>query len=191
MQVPLELSFRNMEHSPEIEADVRNRADKLNEFYDRITACRVVVEAPHQHHQKGNIYHVRIYLSLPQHDIAVDRDPEEHQAHQDVHVAIRDAFDAARRQLQDAARKLRGDIKSHDTPPYGWVKDVFPSADDPSQGYGFIETPDGREIFFHANSLLDVELKDVTPGTEMRFVEEQGEKGPQATSVRRVRSINR
>lgn len=186
MQVPLELSFRNMEHSPEIEADVRDKADKLNEFYDRITACRVVVEAPHQHHQKGNVYHVRVYISVPGHDIVVDRDPGKHHAHEDVHVAIRDAFDAARRQLQDVARKLQGKEKSHETPPHGHIKEIFPSDVDPSDGYGFIQTPDGREIYFHANSLIDVQLQDLAPGVEVRYVEEEGEKGPQATSVRTV-----
>jgi cold shock CspA family protein/ribosome-associated translation inhibitor RaiA len=184
MQVPLELSFRNIEHSAEIEADVREKVDKLDEFYGRITACRVVVEAPHQHHHKGNIYHVRIYLSVPQLDIVVDRDPGAHHAHEDVHVAIRDAFDAARRQLQDAARKLRGATKTHESPPHGWVRDIFPSADDPHEGYGFIETPDGREVYFHAHSLLDVELGDLPSGVEVRFDEEAGENGPQATSVR-------
>lgn len=186
MQVPLEVSFRNMERSPELEAAVREKAAKLEEFYDRITACRVVVEAPHEHHQKGNLYHVRVYLSLPEHDVAVDRDPGEHHAHEDVQVAIRDAFKAARRQLQDVVRKLRGKTKSHETPPHGRVKQVFPSAADPGEGYGFIETPDGRAVYFHAHSLLGVELKGVGPGMEVRFVEEQGEQGPQATSVQVV-----
>lgn len=184
MQVPLELSFRNMERSAEIEAEVRDKVDKLEEFYDRITSCRVVIEAPHQHHRKGNVYHVRIYLSVPQHDVVVERDPGEHHAHQDVHVAIRDAFDAARRQLQDLARKQRGTTKTHESPSHGRVRDIFPSADDPNEGYGFIETPDGREVYFHAHSLLDVELKELTAGAEVRFVEQAGEKGPQATSVR-------
>jgi cold shock CspA family protein/ribosome-associated translation inhibitor RaiA len=186
MQVPLEISFRGMDRSPELEAEVREKAAKLEEFYDRITACRVVIEAPHQHHRTGNVYHVRIYLSVPQHDIAVDRDPGEHHAHEDVHVAIRDAFDASRRQLQDVARKLRGDIKAHETPPHGRIKEIYPSAIDPQEGYGFITTSDGRDIYFDSNSLLDGELTDLAPGTEVRFVEEAGEKGPQASSVRLV-----
>ncbi len=186
MQVPLEISFRNMERSPELEAEVREKADKLEEFYDRITACRVVVEAPHQHHRQGNVYHVRVYLSVPEHDIAVDRDPGTHHAHEDVRVAIRDAFDAARRQLQDVARELRGDTKSHETPPHGRIKEIFPSAIDSEEGYGFIVAPDGREIYFDARSLLDAKLTDLAPGIEVRFVEEAGEKGPQASSVRLV-----
>lgn len=184
MQVPLELTFRNMDHSPELEADIRERAAKLDEFYDRITACRVVVEAPHHHHREGNVYHVRIYLSVPGHDIAVDRDPDVHHSHEDLRTAIRDAFKAARRQLQDVARKLRGDVKAHELPAQGRITKLLPSADDPSDGYGFLETPDGREVYFHANSLLDATFEDLDVGAELRFVEEEGDKGPQATSVR-------
>ncbi len=186
MQVPLEITFRNMEPSLEIEDEVRDKAAKLEEFYDRITACRVVVEAPHRHHRKGNLYRVRVYLSVPEHDIAVDRDPGDEHAHEDVHVAIRDAFKAARRRLQDVARKFQGKTKKHEAPPHGRIKQILPSAIDPNEGYGFIETPDGREIYFDARSLLDVQLKDLAEGMEVRFVEEEGEKGPQATSVRLV-----
>lgn len=186
MLVPLEIRFRNMEHSPELEADVREKAAKLDEFYDRITACQVVIEAPHQHHRKGNLYHVRVYLSIPQNDISVDRDPGEHQAHEDVRVAIRDAFDSARRQLQDRVRKLRGDIKSHESPSHGIVKAIYPSAIDANEGYGFLVATDGYDVYFDAHSLIDVQLTDLAPGTEVRFVEEVGEKGPQASSVRLV-----
>jgi cold shock CspA family protein/ribosome-associated translation inhibitor RaiA len=186
MQVPLELSFHNLEHSPEIETSIRERVDKLEEFYDRITACRVVVELPHLHHQKGKIYQVRIYLSVPTQEIVVDREPGERRSHEDVHVAIRDAFDAARRQLQDYARKLDGRTKSHEPSPHGTIKEFFPSAIDANEGYGFITAPDGRDIYFDAHSLLDVQLTDLAAGMEVRFVEEEGDKGPQASSVRLV-----
>jgi len=111
----------------------------------------------------------------------VDREPEAHHAHEDVHVTIRDAFKEARRQLQDYAREIRGATKLHETPPHGFVAKLFPQ-----EGYGFIEAPDGREIYFHANSLLDVPFDQLTIGREVRFVEETGEQGPQATSVRPV-----
>lgn len=181
MQVPLEISFRHVDHSPEIEAEIRDKVAKLEEFYDRITRCSVVIEAPHHHHQKGNLYHVRIRLGVPGREIAVDRDPPEHQAHEDPHVTLRDAFDATRRQLQDYARELRGDVKAHETPPSGFVTKLFPQEE-----YGFIETPDGREIYFHANSLLEIDFEKLEIGDELRFVEEQGDEGPQATSVTRV-----
>ena len=181
MQVPLEISFRDMEHSPAVEAEIREKAAQLDEFCDRITSCKVIVEAPHHHHHKGNLYHVRIRIAVPRKEIVVDREPEAHHAHEDVHVTIRDAFKEARRQLQDYAREIRGATKLHETPPHGFVAKLFPQ-----EGYGFIEAPDGREIYFHANSLLDVPFDQLTIGREVRFVEETGEQGPQATSVRPV-----
>jgi cold shock CspA family protein/ribosome-associated translation inhibitor RaiA len=181
MQIPLEISFRGLAHSPEIEAEIRKKAAQLDDFYDRITGCKVVVETPHHHHHKGNLYHVRLRIAVPQREIVVDREPDARHAHEDVHVTIRDAFKEARRQLQDYVRQMRGDTKTHETPPHGKVTKLFVE-----EGYGFIELPDGRDIYFHANSLLDIPFNQLAVGSEVRFVEEVGEQGPQATSVRVV-----
>lgn len=106
MQVPVQVAFRNMERNSDIEADVLSHVEKLEEFSDRITSCTVTVETPHQHHRQGNLYQVRVHLAIPRHmDIVVGRDDGANHAHEDVHVAIRDAFRAAKRQLQDAVRK--------------------------------------------------------------------------------------
>lgn len=181
MQVPLDISFRNMEHSDELADRIRERVDQLERFCERITACRVVVEAPHHHHRQGNLYRVRVYLSVPQRDLVVDRDPCEHHAHEDVNVAIRDAFKAARRQLEDYVREIRGQTKHHEQPAHGIVKQLV---HDP--GYGFIETPDGREVYFHFNSVLGNDLDRLEIGCQVRFIEEPGDEGPQATSVQLV-----
>jgi cold shock CspA family protein/ribosome-associated translation inhibitor RaiA len=181
MQIPLDISFRHVEHSPAIEAEIRKKAEQLETFFDRITGCSVVIEAPHHHHQKGSLYHVRLRIAVPHKEIVVDREPSAHHAHEDVHVTIRDAFKEARRQLQDYARQLRGDVKTHESAPGGVVTKLLPE-----EGYGFIEAPDGREVYFHANSVLDVAFEEIGIGSEVRFVEEVGEKGPQATSVRIV-----
>jgi ribosomal subunit interface protein len=180
MQIPVQLSFRGIAHSDAVEASIRERAEKLEQFYDRITSCRVVVETPHAHHRKGRLYHVRIDLTVPGREIVVGRDPAAHHAHEDVHVAIRDAFDAARRQLQDHVRKDRGDVKSHEAPRHGRVSKLFVR-----DGYGIIETPDGREIYFHRNSVVDDAFDRLETGHEVRFVAVEGEseKGPQATTV--------
>ena len=114
MQSPLNISFRNMDPSEAIETRVREKAEKLERLYDRIISCEVVVEAPHRNHQKGKLYDVRINLSVPGDDINVGRTGPQNHAHEDVYVAIRDAFAAAGRQLEDHARKMRGDVKSHD-----------------------------------------------------------------------------
>src|SRR5450759_1707021 len=108
MQIPLQITIRDMEHSDALETHIRDKADKLNEFFDRIMSCRVVVEMPHKHHQQGKQFNVRIDIGVPGSEIVVNRDHAE-----DVYVALRDAFDAAKRQLEDYARKIRGDIKTH------------------------------------------------------------------------------
>ena len=100
-----------------MEADIRRRAEQLNRFAPDIVSCRVAVEAPHKHHRHGRLFHVRVDVRLPGSEIVVNRDPPEDHAHEDVYVAIRDAFKAARRQLQDTVAKRRGDVKTHEAPP--------------------------------------------------------------------------
>lgn len=178
MQVPLRIAFRGLEPSAAIETSVREHAERLDRFFDRITGCQVMVESEHRHHHRGRIYHVRIDLTVPGKEIVVARDPAAHHAHEDVYVAIRDAFDAARRRLEDHAREVRSDVKRHEAPPEGRVARLSPE-----EGFGFLETPDGREVYFHANSVLDDAFDRLEVGSRVRFAEEAGEKGPQATSV--------
>lgn len=96
-----------MEPSQEVDTAVRERASKLDKFYDRIMGCRVLVESPHHHRRHGRLYHVRIDLTVPGGEIVVKRDPAQHAPHKDVLLAIHDAFDEARRQLEDFARRQR------------------------------------------------------------------------------------
>ncbi|MDJ0513930.1 MAG: HPF/RaiA family ribosome-associated protein [Methyloceanibacter sp.] len=113
MDFPLDISFRNMDPSPAVEARVREKAAKLARLFSRIIGCTVVVEAPHRHQNKGKLYSVHIDISVPGKDLVVDRAKPLDQAHQDVYLAVRDAFKAAERQLEDHARRSRGDVKSH------------------------------------------------------------------------------
>jgi len=200
---PLQITFRNMPHSPAIEETVREKAAKLDSYYDRIMGCHVVVEAPHRHHHKGKAYQVRIDLTVPGGELVINRmpkrlsaarlrelelagkdltenhEPSKHAAHEDVYVAIRDAFNSAGRKLQDYARKRRGKVKVHEPAPLARVTKLFPEED-----YGFLETPDGREIYFHKNSVLQPGFDQLEVGTEVHFTEAAGEKGPQASTVR-------
>jgi len=109
MQIPLQVTFREMDPSPAVDERVREKAAWLEQFCDDVTACHVVVEERHRHQHQGRLFHVRIDLTVPNKVLIVNRDPPEHQAHEDVYVAIRDAFDAARRQLEDYVRERRGD----------------------------------------------------------------------------------
>ncbi|CAL1239942.1 HPF/RaiA family ribosome-associated protein [Candidatus Methylocalor cossyra] len=113
MQVPLEITFRGLPHSDAIENRVREKAAKLEQFCDRIISCRVAIEADHRHQHQGNLYKVRIDVSVPQKHIVVSRDHHDKQSHEDLYVALRDAFAAVTRQLEEYARIQRGETKNH------------------------------------------------------------------------------
>ncbi len=180
MQVPLEIAFHNMDPSPAIEADIREKAAKLERFFDRIVGCRVVVEAPHRRRRKGRLYNVRIDIGVPGETLAVTHTGPRDHAHEDVYVAIRDAFDAAVRRLEDHARRVRGDVKAHEAPLHGEVIRLFPE-----DGYGFIATSDGREIYFHRNSVVGDAFDRLAEGSEVRLVVayDESPEGPQASTV--------
>ncbi|OGA25174.1 MAG: 30S ribosomal protein S30 [Betaproteobacteria bacterium RIFCSPLOWO2_02_FULL_67_26] len=178
MQIPLQVTFRNLGRSQAIEASVREHADKLEKYYGRIVGCRVVIEEQHKHHQHGNHYHVRVNLTVPGAELVASREPDEHHAYTDVYVAIRDAFDTARRQLEDYARRHDQRLKAHAAPPHGRIAELHPQ-----ENYGRIETPDGRLVYFHRNSVLGADFDQLRVGAEVRFDEEAGERGPQASTV--------
>lgn len=178
MELPLQITAHDFTLSGSTEADIRERAAKLDSYYDRITRCHVVVEAPVGHHRQGGPFTVRIDVTVPGSELVVNRKHGE-----DLPIAIRDAFDAMKRQLEDYARHQRGNVKVHETPfGVGQVSKLFSN-----DGYGFLSTLDGREIYFHQNSVLDPGFFQLTVGSEVRFVEEQGAKGPQASTVHIVK----
>ena len=181
MQIPLQVTFRNLKRSPAVEAQVRTHAERLDKFYDRIMSCRVVIEERHKHHHQGNHFHVSIDVTVPGGELVASREPDAHHRYTDVQVAIRDAFDSMRRQLEDHARRQDRRVKAHETPPHGRIVEL-----DPEEDRGRIETPDGRLIYFHRNSLVGADFDELKIGAEVRFHEEAGERGPQASTVRLV-----
>ena len=201
MILPIQITFRNMESSAEAEEWIRQEGAKLDEFYNHIMACRVVVELPSRHRKFGSLFHVRIDLTVPGGELVVKREPSLHRSiqqigepkiakhlevkapHRELRQAIDDAFKEMGRRLQDYARRQRGDVKTHEPAPRARVSKLFPR-----EGYGFLETLGGREIYFHKNSVLDGGFERLKVGIAVRFAEEEGEKGPQASTVRAVRS---
>jgi len=197
MTLPVQITFRNMKPSEAVDARVREEVAKLETFYKGIMHCRVMVELPHRHHRSGDLYHVRIEMTVPGAELIVKREPslqtslrqvdtekqsksyEAQAAHKDVFVVIRDAFKEARRQLQDYARRMRGQTKVHVPQPSGRVSRLFPE-----EGYGFLRTSEGTEIYFHKNSVLHDAFNRLTIGSRVAFSEELGEKGAQASTVR-------
>jgi len=176
MQWPVQVTFRDIKPSNAISAHVERRAAKLDMFFDRITSCHVVVEAPNRNHKRGPRYHVRIDLHVPGKELVVTKNPEE--CKEEIYAAVDDAFGDAERVLEEYARQLRPDTKIHLRPAHGHVAKIFLE-----RGYGFIEAGDGREIYFHHNSVLGTPFDKLQVGTKVRFAEEDGEKGPQASTV--------
>ncbi len=183
MEKPLDITFRHMDPSPAVEARIREKVDELERFFDRIVGCRVVVEQDHRQHRQGNLFRIHLDISLPGKTIAIDRKGPKNQAHQDVYVAIRDAFGAAKRKIEDHARIRRGKVKSHDVPPHGRVARM-----DRETGFGFIELVDGHEVYFHRNSVVNGGFDGLEVGSEVRLAidEKEGERGPQATTVQLI-----
>ena len=115
MKLTPQITFRNIPESDAILDAVQKRVDRLDRFFPRIMGCRVLLELPHKHRNRGQHYHVRVDLTVPGKELIVNRNPEHKEAHQDLYVAIRDAFDAATRQLEDYARLRRGEVKHHES----------------------------------------------------------------------------
>ncbi len=172
MQVPLELSARRATLSPQLEADLRARVDKLERYYHRITSCRIAVEGPSNHHHEGGPWRVRLDITVPGNELVANKESET------LNAAVQDAFDAAERQVEEYARKRRGEVKTNVTPPEGTVLRIFPE-----EGFGFLAGKDGRELYFHKNSVLDPGFEALAVGARVRYAEEQGFEGPQASTV--------
>ena len=178
------LTYRGMGHSPALDAFVREQAENLERFFDGIVTCRVVIELAEA--RRGRPYHVRIDLRLPGEEIVVNRHPGRHAEdvdgeHKDVYFAVSHAFRAAGRRLQDVARRYHGSVKVHEEQPLGTIVRIEPKGD-----FGFLRSSDGREIYFNRNSVLDDGYARLKVGSSVAFVEETGDKGPQASTVRIV-----
>jgi cold shock CspA family protein/ribosome-associated translation inhibitor RaiA len=163
-----------------VEAQIRHRAEELAQFSDRVSACKVMVEAAHRHHRQGRIYHVRIDLAVAGGMIVINRAPSQNHAHEDLYVAIHDAFDAARRRLQDHMRRLDGQTKQHAAPLVGRIARVFAERD-----YAFLETEEGEEVYMHRNAVVGGGFDLLKVGDRVRYVldQEGGDKGAQASTV--------
>jgi cold shock CspA family protein/ribosome-associated translation inhibitor RaiA len=184
MESPLKIVLRDISPYDDIvKAGVRELAAKLGKYYPDIISCRVTVEKPHKRHHTGSLYRATVLLTVPGKQISVNREHPLRKSHEDIFVAIRHAFDDATRQLEEFSFIRHKDVKDHDLLPHGVVAKLFP------EGYGFIVTFGGREIYFHKNSVLDG-FENLKIGTEVRFHEEEGEKGPQASTVKIVRKAH-
>lgn len=182
MQVPVEIVFRNTPSSEPVRAEVERQVERLERFGHRLTSCRVVVHGPGAHHRQGEAWGVELRIALPQRrDVVVGRTHGDVPEAEHPLVAVSRAFAAAQRQIEDAVREMRGDVKLHQPPDHGRIVRFLAGADS-----GFIETADGRELYFHRNAVPDNGFDRLTVGEQVRFVESRGDKGPQASTVQPI-----
>ena len=201
MILPVQVTFRGLDASPALRELIDEEARKLERFYGDAISCRVAIERAAAHHQKGNPFHVRIELGVPGNRLVVDSKPnslanpennrrlksaEIHPEQKDAVLAVRDAFRTMSRLLEDFAQRQRGESKVHEeTRPQAHVTKLFPL-----EGFGFLEAADGHEVYFHRASVLDGGFDRLTVGSRVAFVEVDGEKGLQASTVKVLAKVN-
>lgn len=180
MQTPIEIVYQRCEPSDELRAAVTRQVDRLEQFSKCVTSCRVAISSPTTRHRHGDLYEVDICIAMPGHkDIIVSKHHDDTPELEHPLVAVKHAFDVAVRGLEDAMRELRGEVKAHMPEAHGRVAKFLAG-----ENCGFIETPEGREVYFHRNAVRDGDFDRLTVGAQVRFVEEAGEKGAQASTVR-------
>jgi ribosomal subunit interface protein len=184
MDIPLEIAFHNVRPSEAIEQRVRERVARMQRYFAHVNSCRVVFEMPHRSPQNPLEYHVRIETRVPDKEFVVSRDPGDRGAHFDPFIAVRDAFDAMDRQLEAHSQKVRKETKVHPAPLQGRVLRLFPE-------HGFVATNDGREVYFHRNSLVEGDFEALAEGDVLELTLAHGESpmGEQASTVRPIRPM--
>ncbi len=184
MKIPLEIAFKGIPHTDEIEALIRAEAARLDKVCDYIMSCRVAVEKRQQHQEVGNPYRVRINMTVPPgHELVVRREPSMGDMHDPLEIVIKRAFASATRQLRKLVEQQRGEVKAHpDQEVTAVVHKLFPE-----EGYGFLRTVDTQEeIYFHRNSVVHEDFDRLRIGMGVRYTAASGDKGLQATVVQIV-----
>jgi ribosomal subunit interface protein len=187
MQVPLKISFHNMDSSESIEARVRERVDRLERVSQEIVSCRVAIEAPHKQPHRSTVG-ITIDINVPGKTIVVKREFRHHESHDDAYKVIGVAFDVAERQVEHHREMARREVKSHDEAVYARVVRLYPE-----QSYGFIETPGRQNVYFHRTVVEDDTFDGLEIGSEVRYTlaDDEGPMGPQASRVQLVRGSHR
>ena len=172
------VSYRDVQRSDALDEAILKGVDKLSEVHRRITSCRISLERTRGKRHSGDLYSARVDVTVPGGEIVVNRAPPEREENEDLLLAVSHAFDAARRQLREFSRRQAGEVKTHVDQLRGHVVKLVLD-----EGYGFIRAEDDREFYFHEHSVLDGGFGVLDVGSEVRFVEGRGEKGPSATTV--------
>ena len=181
MEIPLQITFNNLPWSKAVEASIRSLAAKLDRYQQDIMNCRVVVEAPHKNHHLDNHYLVKISVKVLGAVLNSGYEPRAHDRDKDLNAVIRDAFDAIGRQLEHHAGMEVHRAKAHRTrarTPHGRIVEIYPDT-----GHGRIATDDGRQVYFHRDSVVGIDFTKLEIGAEVRFAEEISAEGARAGAV--------
>ncbi len=186
MKIPPEITYRNVEKTNAIDTLVHEKIAKLEHVCNYINSCHIAIEKTHDRPRSGSPYRVRIDITVPPgHEIVAESNPGESNQYDPLDAVIRDAFNAARQQLiklnqrQHESDRSQSHEQAQETTAL--VTKLFRD-----QGYGFLKTLDGQEIYFHHNSVLHDDFERLEIGTGVHFALEQGEEGPQASTVKIV-----
>ena len=178
MQTPIQIDFQGFTPNERQKAAVGDHIKLFEERFGHITSGRIVVTGPGGHHKTGGLYEINIRLRLPTgKEVDASHTPQADERHSDFFFALNDAFKRARRQLQDQVRRLQGEVKAHQPQTTGIVTKLF-------EDHGFLESADGLEIYFHKNSALNGSFAKLKLGMRVTYIEEEGENGPQASTVK-------
>lgn len=181
MQVPPEITYRGVEKTAALDSLIHTKVDKLEEVCDHIMSCQVAVEKIHESPDHGSPYRVRVDVTVPPgHEITADKNPSEPVQYVPLDAVIRDTFDAVRRQLVELVERQQGRTKAH---PEQSMAGIITQLQ-PEQDFGFLKTLDGREIYFHRNSLVNDDFARLAIGTGVQFFVSEGNDGPQASTLR-------
>lgn len=180
METSVQIDFQHCDNVDGFRRRIEENVAELEDRFGRITACRIFIRGPGEHHRTGGAFEVRVHLELPDgRQVDIGRTPDKDECHADPWFAINDAFKRARRALQDTVRRMQRQENLHEPAPMATVRLVRKA-----EGYGFLKTPDGRDIYFHRNSVLNGSFDRLTVGTRVIFAEEAGDNGPQASTVK-------
>ena len=179
--IDTKIQFLDFARSEAVESVIWEHIESLEKLNNQIMSCHVVISRPHRKQHQGRIFHIKLRMHLPGTEIIVDKDPGKNHAHEDVYVAIRDAFWAARRKVEDFMRIRSGIVKQKVRPTHGKIIRILYGEE-----CGFLISEDSREIYFHRNSILNEKFEDLKVGQEVRFSESLGDNGPQVSSMELV-----
>ncbi len=177
MALPVQITFHGLPASPALSDYVQKKTEKLSRLHDRVTHLRVAIEAPHKHSRLGSAFRVRIEIGVPREDLVVSRHHDD-AAQNDAYAAVDVAFDDAERELREHSALVRDQVRPHVHAKHGTVSKLFSYED-----YGFLQTEEGAEIYFHRNSVENHGFERMRVGSRVRFTETDTDDGGHASHV--------